>query len=103
MTARYAVFGHPVAHSLSPRIHAAFARQTGVEMEYAAIDAAPNEFDSALAAFASVGGRGANITLPHKEHALALCSGLRSTRRALPSGVSGLPMRSWNCFTIGPQ
>lgn len=78
MTARYAVFGHPVAHSLSPRIHAAFARQTGVEMEYAAIDAAPNEFDSALAAFASVGGRGANITLPHKEHALALCSGLSS-------------------------
>jgi shikimate dehydrogenase len=85
MTARYAVFGHPVAHSLSPRIHAAFARQTGVEMEYAAIDAAPNEFDSALAAFASVGGRGANITLPHKEHALALCSGL--TSRAKRAGA----------------
>lgn len=85
MTARYAVFGHPVAHSLSPRIHAAFARQTGVEMEYAAIDAAPNEFDSALAAFASVGGRGANITLPHKEHALALCSGL--TGRAKRAGA----------------
>ena len=81
MSARYAVFGHPVAHSLSPRIHAAFARQTGVEMDYVAIDAAPNEFDSALAAFATVGGRGANVTLPHKEHALALCSGLSERAR----------------------
>ena len=81
MSARYAVFGHPVAHSLSPRIHAAFARQTGVEMDYVAIDAAPNDFDSALAAFATVGGRGANVTLPHKEHALALCSGLSERAR----------------------
>lgn len=85
MTARYAVFGHPVAHSLSPRIHAAFARQTGVELEYVAIDTAPNDFESALAAFASVGGRGANVTLPLKEQALSLCSGL--TARAKRAGA----------------
>ena len=81
MTARYAVFGHPVAHSLSPRIHAAFARQTGVAMEYVAIDAKPADFVSAIGAFATVGGRGANITLPHKERALALCSTVSARAR----------------------
>jgi len=76
MTAHYAVFGHPVAHSLSPRIHAAFARQEGVDMEYAAIDAAPEDFAAAIHSFAAIGGMGANVTLPHKERAVALCSQL---------------------------
>lgn len=76
MTAKYAVFGHPVAHSLSPRIHAAFARQEGVDMEYAAYDAAPEDFAAAIHTFGAVGGVGANITLPHKERMVALCSQL---------------------------
>jgi shikimate dehydrogenase len=71
---RYAVIGHPVAHSLSPRIHAAFARQAGIALEYAAIDAAPEAFDAALAAFAAEGGVGANITLPHKTRAAQICN-----------------------------
>ena len=69
----YAVFGHPVAHSLSPRIHAAFAKQTGIAMDYLAIDATPESFADALAAFAANGGCGANVTLPHKVAALLLC------------------------------
>jgi len=71
---RYAVIGHPVAHSLSPRIHAAFARQTGIALEYTAIDAAPESFDAVLAAFAAEGGAGANITLPHKTRAAQICN-----------------------------
>ena len=51
MTAHYAVFGHPVAHSLSPRIHAAFAKQMGIAMEYVAIDASPADFASAVSAW----------------------------------------------------
>ncbi|KFN48778.1 hypothetical protein N790_05845 [Arenimonas malthae CC-JY-1] len=81
MTARYAVFGHPVLHSLSPRIHAAFGSQLGIAMEYAAIDAAPADFERALAHFAETGGLGANITLPHKEAALALCTHLGDRAR----------------------
>lgn len=73
MSLRYAVFGHPVAHSRSPGIHAAFAAQCGIDLAYARIDAAPQDFERALARFADEGGRGANVTLPHKPAALALC------------------------------
>lgn len=73
---RYAVIGHPVAHSLSPRIHAMFARQAGIALEYLAIDAAPEEFDATLAEFAAEGGIGANITLPHKARAAQICTHL---------------------------
>ncbi|WP_425608270.1 shikimate dehydrogenase [Thermomonas flagellata] len=69
----HAVFGHPVAHSRSPRIHALFGAQTGIGVRYEAIDAAPARFAQALAAFAARGGRGANVTLPLKEDAFALC------------------------------
>jgi shikimate dehydrogenase len=69
---RYAVFGHPVAHSLSPRLHAAFSAQTGVALEYVASDAPPAAFADAVRAFFAHGGRGANVTLPHKAAAFAL-------------------------------
>ncbi|MBS0193750.1 MAG: shikimate dehydrogenase [Proteobacteria bacterium] len=73
MVPRYALFGHPVAHSFSPRIHGAFARQCGVAMDYALIDAPAEGFAAALADFAHAGGAGGNVTLPHKVSALALC------------------------------
>ena len=70
----YAVFGHPVSHSLSPRIHAAFARQAGIALDYTAIEASAEDFPQALGAFAAAGGKGANVTLPLKEAAFALCN-----------------------------
>lgn len=70
--AQFAVFGHPIAHSLSPRIHQAFARQFGIALAYRTIDAAPADFASAVRAFFAAGGAGANVTLPHKAVALAL-------------------------------
>ncbi len=84
MTERYAVFGHPVAHSRSPDIHAAFGRQEGIAVDYRAIDATPEVFATALEAFAAEGGVGANITLPHKEAAFALCT--TRTARATRAG-----------------
>jgi len=85
MGERYAVFGHPVAHSLSPRIHAMFAKQTGKSMSYDPIDVAPEDFSRVLAQFAADGGRGANITLPLKQDAAALCA--RLTERATRAGA----------------
>lgn len=73
MTRHYAVFGTPIAHSLSPRIHAAFGKQAGIALDYTVIEAGPADFDAALAAFAGGGGQGANVTLPLKEHAFRLC------------------------------
>jgi len=76
MAGLYALLGHPVAHSLSPRIHAAFARQAGIELRYVAIDAP--DFAAALAAF---DGDGANVTLPHKAAAAAACATLGEAAR----------------------
>jgi len=70
--AQFAVFGHPISHSLSPQIHKAFAQQFGIMLEYRAIDAAPEAFEMVAREFFAAGGRGANVTLPHKAAAFAL-------------------------------
>ncbi|MBN8737642.1 MAG: shikimate dehydrogenase [Xanthomonadales bacterium] len=69
---RFAVFGHPIAHSLSPRLHALFGEQTGIALEYVAVDATPEAFADTVRGFFAAGGRGANVTLPHKAAAFAL-------------------------------
>lgn len=79
----YAVFGHPVAHSLSPRLHGLFAEQTGIALEYTAIDAAPAGFGHAIRGFFAHGGRGANVTLPHKAAAFELAEVHTPTARRL--------------------
>ncbi len=70
--AQFAVFGHPIGHSLSPQIHQAFAQQCEIELTYRAIDAAPADFVSIVQRFFGEGGAGANVTLPHKAAAFAL-------------------------------
>jgi len=81
----FAVFGHPVAHSLSPRIHAAFARQSGIDLRYEPIDATLEGFFDALQAFAVTGGVGANVTMPLKQSAFALSA--TTTVRAQRAGA----------------
>jgi len=63
---RYGVFGHPVSHSLSPFIHGLFARETGQLMSYRPYDVLPEEFAARVGSFFAEGGRGLNVTLPHK-------------------------------------
>lgn len=76
---QFAVFGVPIKHSLSPKIHAAFAAQCGIALEYRAIEAHPEDFASTLSDFAAHGGVGANVTLPLKALALTLCSSLAAS------------------------
>jgi shikimate dehydrogenase len=82
---RYAVMGHPVGHSKSPRIHQAFAEQTGQALEYTAIPVEPGHFPEAVARFRAEGGRGLNVTLPFKEDAFELAE--RVTERARRAGA----------------
>jgi shikimate dehydrogenase len=70
---RYAVVGHPVEHSRSPLIHTLFARQTGQRLTYELLDAEPAEFETAVRGFGAAGGKGLNVTVPHKQAAFALC------------------------------
>jgi shikimate dehydrogenase len=85
MTDHYAVFGNPIAHSKSPLIHAAFARQTGQDMDYTALLAPVDGFAECVLAFRAGGGVGANVTLPFKEQAHALAT--RLTARAQAAGA----------------
>jgi shikimate dehydrogenase len=69
---RYAVIGHPVAHSKSPIIHAEFARRTGEPITYERLLAPLDGFAATVARFAAEGGRGLNVTVPFKVEAFAL-------------------------------
>ncbi|RCS56727.1 shikimate dehydrogenase [Parvibium lacunae] len=62
----YAVIGHPIAHSQSPAIHAAFAAQTGQALVYEKLLAPLTAFSATAEAFRQAGGRGLNVTVPFK-------------------------------------
>jgi shikimate dehydrogenase len=90
---RYAVIGHPVQHSRSPFIHAQFAAQTGQSVAYTTIDATPEQFAAVAHEFFASGGKGLNVTIPHKEAAARLADEL--TPRAQRAGaVNLLTMRA---------
>jgi len=78
---RLAVFGMPVAHSLSPAIHRQFARQCNLEIDYRAIETGPEGFADKLRELVLSGGRGCNITVPLKRLAWRLA------RRSSPSAL----------------
>jgi shikimate dehydrogenase len=80
---RAAVIGHPVAHSRSPALFARFAAASGIALAYEAIDVAPDELAATLARWRSLPEFvGCNVTLPHKERALALADRVEPAARA---------------------
>jgi shikimate dehydrogenase len=82
---QYGVIGHPVGHSWSPFIHGMFARQTAQALAYRLYDVEPESFRSAVLDFQARGGRGLNVTVPHKMAAAELANEL--TERAQRAGA----------------
>lgn len=89
---RYVVFGNPVSHSLSPEIHAHFARASGQPLDYQRHLVPLGEFASHARAFFASGGRGANVTLPFKVEAFDLAHSV-SARARLAGAVNVLVAR----------
>ncbi len=76
---RLALFGRPVKHSLSPQIHADFARQHGLAVEYRLIESTHESLAEDIQRFFANGGHGANVTVPFKGEAAALVDELSGT------------------------
>jgi len=85
----YVVFGNPIQHSKSPRIHQLFAEQTAIPHPYERVCAPLEGFQQAVNDFFAQGGSGANVTLPFKQQAYELCAEL-TERAALAGAVNTL-------------
>src|SRR5882672_341764 len=73
---RYAIVGHPVGHSWSPFILGMFSKQTGHAVTYRMLDLPPERFRSGAIEFFTTGGKGLNVTIPHKQAAAELVNQL---------------------------
>ncbi len=96
---QYGVVGHPISHSWSPFIHGLFAKQTGQAMVYRLYDVAPEDFRAQVLEFFTRGGRGLNVTVPHKEAAAELANEL--TVRADRAGAVNTLMLSEEHTLLG--
>jgi len=90
---QYGVVGHPVAHSWSPFIHGIFARETGQSMVYRLYDFTPEDFRDRVLEFFLGGGRGLNVTLPHKIAAAEVANEL-TPRAARAQAVNTLSLQA---------
>jgi shikimate dehydrogenase len=93
MPDRYAVIGHPIAHSKSPQIHDAFARACGQDIEYTRVEAPLDGFAATVHGLLAQGFRGFNVTLPFKVEAAALADE-RSARAAEAGAANALRLRA---------
>ncbi|WP_348672463.1 shikimate dehydrogenase [uncultured Abyssibacter sp.] len=70
---RLAVIGYPVEHSRSPELHQLFARQFDLTLEYDRVECQPGAFVDTVNRLRETGYAGANVTVPYKEDAFAIC------------------------------
>ena len=95
MTDAYGLFGYPVTHSWSPFIHGMFARQTLQDVSYRLYESPPERFRSDALDFFRAGGRGINVTLPHKQAAAELVNEL-TPRAQLADAVNTITLDGEN-------
>lgn len=86
---RYGVMGYPVSHSRSPVIHRLFALQTGQDLQYELLQVAPEKLETAVRQFQRTGGKGLNVTAPHKRAVRELVDSI-SERAELAGAVNTL-------------
>jgi shikimate dehydrogenase len=84
---RYAVVGYPVSHSWSPFIHGMFARQTEQSLAYTRLELTPARLADGITNFFDKGGRGLNVTVPHKQ-AVCLLTRYRTPRAEIAGAVN---------------
>lgn len=80
------LIGHPLSHSLSPRIQKAALQACGLEGEYSLFPVAPDNFQGLKDLLARVRSgeiTGLNVTIPHKQNVIALLDELTSTAKAI--------------------
>ncbi|MEM8817367.1 MAG: shikimate dehydrogenase [Pseudomonadota bacterium] len=94
---RYGVMGYPVAHSRSPVIHRLFAHQTQQNMQYELLKVAPEKLEQAVRQFQRTGGKGLNITVPHKTETCRLVDQL-SERASTAGAVNTLAFQDGEVF-----
>jgi len=97
MTDRYAVIGNPIGHSNSPLIHRTFAKSTGQNLEYVAIESPLDGFAGAVHAFRAEGGNGMNVTAPFKLQAFELATD-RFPRAQLAGATNALKFEGDRIF-----
>ena len=73
------VIGWPVSHSLSPRLHGYWLRQYRIDGAYLPLPVRPEALSPVIAGLAELGFRGVNVTIPHKQAVLKLCTNVDST------------------------
>ncbi|MBJ9952614.1 MULTISPECIES: shikimate dehydrogenase [unclassified Acinetobacter] len=93
MSKQFAVIGNPIEHSRSPELHHAFAKQTGIDLNYSKRLAPLDGFENSVHEFFSQNGVGMNVTVPFKEQAFALCTQL-TERAKIAKAVNTLWMEN---------
>lgn len=103
MTDKYAVIGNPIAHSKSPLIHQAFAKQTAQDISYEQILAPLDGFEATINTLIGQGYKGVNVTVPFKFEAFQLCHTL-TEQASLAGAVNTMKMTAhgiWGNNTDG--
>ncbi|ELW81643.1 shikimate dehydrogenase [Acinetobacter sp. WC-743] len=93
MSKQFAVIGNPIEHSRSPELHHAFAKKTGIDLNYSRRLAPLDGFESSVHEFFSQNGVGMNVTVPFKEQAFAMCTQL-TERAKIAKAVNTLWMEN---------